>query len=173
MQCEIARKFFEMLNAITSEQKIPREYSCGQLLYHAETDLLERINEYPKSNVSMLSAESGVTKSAVTQMSAKLCDKGLIERYQSPANKKEKYFRLTEAGHEVRKKHEEQHKNAADDMRDYLCSLQGDKKRIILEFMDKMKKCMPVCAFPCQCGTPGKPCFLATEEKRQEISCLK
>lgn len=46
----------------------------------------------------MLSAKLGVTKSAVTQMNAKLLDKGLIERFQDYKNKKEKYFRLTNEG---------------------------------------------------------------------------
>ena len=127
MQCEIARQFFEMLSAIAAEQKIPREYCGGYVLYRAEINLLEKIEEYPESNVSMLSVKSGVTKSAVTQMSIKLLEKGLIERYQSPKNKKEKYFRLTPAGQEARKGHAEYNQKAADQIRSYLCSLNSEE----------------------------------------------
>ena len=102
MQCEIAKRFFEMLAAVSAEQKTPVEYGDGQALYRAEISLLEKIDEYPAANVSALSARSGVTKSAVTQMSAKLTEKGLIEPYQNPGNKKERYFRLTEAGRKAR-----------------------------------------------------------------------
>lgn len=166
MQCEIARRFFEMLSAITTEQKIPREYSGGHMLYHAEIDLLGKIDEYPGANVSMLSLKSGVTKSAVTQMSVKLMNKGLIECYQNPKNKKEKYFRLTKAGQEVRIGHAAYNRMAADEIRNYLCSMNEADKKIILQFLDKMKQYMPLCSFPCQCGMEGKNCFLATKKKR-------
>ncbi|PWL70769.1 MAG: hypothetical protein DBY25_07555 [Clostridiales bacterium] len=170
MQCEIARQFFEMLSAIAAEQKIPREYCGGYVLYRAEINLLEKIEEYPESNVSMLSVKSGVTKSAVTQMSIKLLEKGLIERYQSPKNKKEKYFRLTPAGQEARKGHAEYNQKAADQIRSYLCSLNSEEKRTILGFMEVMRQYMPLCTFPCQCNSKENSCFLA-EQKRMEESC--
>ncbi len=171
MQCEIARKFFEMMTAIISEQKMPREYPGGQILYHAEIDLLEKINESPDSNVSMLSEKSHVTKSAITQISGKLLDKGLIEKYQDPKNKKEKYYRLTEAGQKVRKTHAEFHKAASDNIRNYLCSLEPHEKRTILNFMEVMKQYMPVCAFPCQYGGREKACVLVQEKEGMNEKC--
>ena len=61
MQCEISRQFFELLDRIAAEQKIPLECG-GQLLYRAELELLEQIQNYPDSNVSTLSLRAGVTK---------------------------------------------------------------------------------------------------------------
>lgn len=171
MQCEIARQFFDMLTAITSEQKIPREYTPGQVLYHAEIDLLEKIEANPASNVSTLSVKSGVTKSAVTQMSRKLLEKGLIETYQDPKNKKEKYFRLTRSGKAVREKHAEYNRQAADKMRAYLCSMNAEHKKIIVEFLSMMKTYMPMCAFACRCTQTGVPCFLAEEKKGMDVEC--
>ena len=98
MQCEMARQFFDMLTVITAKQKIPKEYADGQVLYNAEIELLEKIYQYPQANISILSVKLGVTKSAVTQMSIKLLDKELIEKFQDSKNKKEKYFRLTNKG---------------------------------------------------------------------------
>ena len=95
MQCEMARQFFDMLTVITAKQKIPKEYADRQVLYNAEIELLEKIYQYPEANISILSVKLGVTKSAVTQISIKLLDKGLIEKFQDSKNKKEKYFRLT------------------------------------------------------------------------------
>ena len=92
MQCEMARQFFDMLTVITAKQKIPKEYADGQVLYNAEIELLEKIYQYPQANISILSVKLGVTKSAVTQMSIKLLDKGLIEKFQDSKNKKEKYL---------------------------------------------------------------------------------
>ena len=78
MQCEMARQFFDMLTVIKAKQKIPKEYADGQVLYNAEIKLLEKIYQYPQANISILSVKLGETKSAVTQMSIKLFDKGVI-----------------------------------------------------------------------------------------------
>jgi DNA-binding MarR family transcriptional regulator len=43
-------------------------------------------------------------------MTKKLIEKGIIESYQKPDNKKEIYFRLTEQGQRINKVHEELHK---------------------------------------------------------------
>lgn len=159
MQCEIVAKFFDLLSVISAQQKLPMEYSDGQVIYHAEMELLQQISENPDANVSDLSRMSGVTKSAITQMGSKLLDKGVIEKYSVPTNKKEKYFRLTKAGEAIRHEHEEYHKDASREMQVYLCSLEERDKRTIMEFMEKMKKCMPVCTFPCKCAQ-GESCML-------------
>lgn len=171
MQCEISRLFFEMLSAITTEQRMPREYCGGQVLYRAELNLLEKIDQYPNLNVSKLSEKSGVTKSAVTQMTVKLLGKGLIVRYQNPANKKEKYFRLTEEGRKVRNVHAQYNRMAAEELRSFLCSLNEDDKRVIVKFMEMMKQYMPLCAFPCRCAAEEKACFLAEKRKGMEEPC--
>lgn len=164
MQCEISRQFFELLDGIAAGQRVPLEYG-GQLLYRAELELLEQIRNYPDSNVSTLSARAGITKSAVIQTSAKLLEKGLIEKYQSPQNKKEKYFRLTAAGQSTWLCYAEGNREAADALRGYLCSLTAEEKKVILRFMDMMKRCLPLYAFPCQCGGAVGTCFLSEEKE--------
>ncbi len=171
MQCEFARQFFEMLAAVTAVQKAPRTYCGGQTLYHAEIDLLKKIDENPTANVSMLSEKSGVTKSAVTQMSGKLLNKGFIEQYQDPKNKKEKYFRLTQEGQQVCREHAECNKNAAGEMCSYLSSLSERDKNTILEFMKRMTQYMPICSFLCECDQKGNTCFQTTEKEGTEESC--
>lgn len=172
MQCEMARQFFDMLTVITAKQKIPKEYANGQVLYNAEIELLEKIYQYPATNISTLSAKLGVTKSAVTQMSVKLLDKGLIEKFQDSKNKKEKYFRLTNEGEKARESYMADHNQALNEMRAYLCSLNENDKKTILTFMKMMKQYMPVYTFPCQCGANQNSCFLAAEDKRIEEKCL-
>ena len=172
MQCEMARQFFDMLTVITAKQKIPKEYADGQVLYNAEIELLEKIYQYPQANISILSVKLGVTKSAVTQMSIKLLDKGLIEKFQDSKNKKEKYFRLTNEGKKARETYMAHHDQALNEMRAYLCSLNENDKNTILTFMKMMKQYMPVYTFPCQCGTNQNSCCLAAEDKRIEEKCL-
>lgn len=123
------KKFFDMIGEIFAEQKQPVDCGGKFRLYRSEINLLELIGSCPDANVSELSARSAVTKSAVTQISVKLCEKGLIETYKSPHNKKEKYFRLTPAGLEAKAQYEEMNKQAAAKMRSYLCALSIEEKR--------------------------------------------
>ena len=71
-----------------------------------------------------------MTKSAVTQMSIKLLDKGLIEKFQDSKNKKEKYFRLTNEGKKARETYMAHHDQALNEMRAYLCSLNENDEAI-------------------------------------------
>lgn len=166
MQCEISRNFFDMLGEIFAEQKQPLDCGDNLKLYRSEINLLELIGSCPESNVSELSAKSGVTKSAVTQISVKLCEKGLIETYKSPHNKKEKYFRLTADGENAKKQYEDMNKQAAAKMRAYLCALSVNEKKTIMDFIKKAKEYMPVCSFNCSCGEENSTPCLAAEEKR-------
>lgn len=169
--CEIARQLFEMLDAVKSEQKIPLEFESGLTLYRAEIDLLEMIGEYPGANVSMLSAKSGVSRSAVTQIGAKLADKGLIERYQAEGNKKERYFRLTDTGRSVRAEYAVQNQEAADKLYQYLCTLDKEEKKTILSFMERIRSCIPVGAFPCRCKSKNNVCFMKDQTERTGEPC--
>ena len=160
MQCEIAEKFFEMLNAVTAVRKVPWQTKDGQLLYRAEIELLEKIEAYPMSNVSGLSAKCGISKSAVTQMCARLQEKGWVETQRSETNKKEKYLCLTPSGTRLREEHEAFYEATADRLCHFLHSLKAEEKRMILRFMEMMKQCAPVCAFPCRCGESEEACML-------------
>ena len=158
MQCRIVENFFDMLQCILDEQKTPKDYGAGIILYHSEVDLLEKIGRFQECNVSRLSKICGVTKSAITQMTGKLGEKGLIEKYSPPKNKKEKYFRLTEKGLEIRKGHEDYHRQSNAEIQGYLCALGPEQKKVVGEFMEKVKKCTPFCVFNCNCesGCAGK-----------------
>lgn len=153
MQCEIVRKFFDLLSVIHAQNRLPTAYAGEQPLSNGELELLIRISEHPELNVSDLSRKTGVTKSAVTQMSAKLLEKELIEKYSLAQNRKEKYFRLSPGGQAVLDAHREAHKAASQEMQAYLCALDCGEKQTILTFMGKLEEYMPLCALPCRCET--------------------
>lgn len=167
MQCEISKQFFDMLGEIAAGQKQPLDCG-GQLLHRSEINMLELIESSPNANVSALSEKSGTTKSAVTQISVRLCEKGLIETYKNPHNKKEKYFRLTENGTQAKKRYEELNTNAAAKMRGYLCSLSAEEKLTIMRFIQKSKEYMPLCSFSCSCAqSDGGSCVESRAEGRK------
>jgi len=76
----------------------------------SEVHCIEYIENNADSNVTQLAEAFYVTRGAISRMTKKLINKGLIESYQKSENKKEIYFRLTEQGKEIYKIHEELHK---------------------------------------------------------------
>ncbi|HDR4374328.1 MarR family transcriptional regulator [Bacillus cereus] len=76
----------------------------------SEVHCIEYIENNADSNVTQLAEAFYVTRGAISRMTKKLIQKGLIESYQKSENKKEIYFRLTEQGKEIYKIHENLHK---------------------------------------------------------------
>ncbi|MGE7888458.1 MarR family transcriptional regulator [Bacillus cereus] len=76
----------------------------------SEVHCIEYIENNADSNVTQLAEAFYVTRGAISRMTKKLIQKGLIESYQKSENKKEIYFRLTEQGKEIYKIHEDLHK---------------------------------------------------------------
>lgn len=76
----------------------------------SEVHCIEYIGRNVDSNVTKLAESFYMTRSAISKITKKLIEKGFIESYQKPDNKKEIYFRLTEQGKVIHKIHEELHK---------------------------------------------------------------
>lgn len=75
----------------------------------SEVHCIEYIGRYGDSNVTKLAESLYMTRSAISKITKKLLEKGLIESYQKPENKKEIYFRLTAQGKVVEEVHERLH----------------------------------------------------------------
>lgn len=76
----------------------------------SEVHCIEYIGKHPDCNVTRLAENFYMTRSAISKMTKKLMEKGLIESYQKPDNKKEIYFKLTEKGKEIEHIHERLHR---------------------------------------------------------------
>ncbi|ANE85631.1 MULTISPECIES: MarR family transcriptional regulator [Bacillus] len=76
----------------------------------SEVHCIEYIENNADSNVTQLAEAFYVTRGAISRMTKKLIQKGLVESYQKLENKKEIYFKLTEQGKEIYKIHENLHK---------------------------------------------------------------
>lgn len=76
----------------------------------SEVHCIEFIERNTDSNVTRLAESLYMTSGAISKITKKLMEKGYIESYQKPDNKKEIYFRLTEQGKAIYKVHEELHK---------------------------------------------------------------
>ncbi|MFB5678372.1 MarR family transcriptional regulator [Paenibacillus terreus] len=76
----------------------------------SEVHCIESIEKNADPNVTKLAESLYMTRGALSKLTKKLIEKGLIESYQKPDNKKEIYFRLTEQGKVIYKIHEDLHK---------------------------------------------------------------
>lgn len=91
------------LNKMKMEERL-NEYKPS------EVHCIEYVENHVDSNVTQLAESLYMTTGAASKITKKLMDKGLIESYRKPENKKEIYFRLTEQGRAVYTIHEELHK---------------------------------------------------------------
>jgi DNA-binding MarR family transcriptional regulator len=86
-------------------------YGLGFPLHHAEVHLLEAIKSQEGTNAGELARYPGMTSGAISQVAGKLLDKGLIESYRKPGNRKEVFSRLTALGEQVCQVHQKRHEN--------------------------------------------------------------
>ncbi|MCM3174572.1 MULTISPECIES: winged helix DNA-binding protein [Paenibacillus] len=75
----------------------------------SEVHCIEFIEKNVDSNVTKLAESLYMTKGAISKLTKKLIEKGLIEDYQKANNKKEVFFRLTEQGRTIYDIHEKLH----------------------------------------------------------------
>ena len=151
MQCRLANTFFEIIDLLADAQKKPKDYGTGDLLYHKEVDFLEEIRRHPEKKGGAIAELLEVTPGAVTQMSAKLRGKGLLEIYTREGNKKEKFYRLTPSGEEVLRRHQEIHEESNRKLCAYFSALSPPEADAINRFLGTLRECMPICEFSCQC----------------------
>lgn len=76
----------------------------------SEVHCIDYIGGNMECNVTKLAESFRMTRGAITKITKKLIEKGLIESYQKPENKKEVYFKLTAEGRGVYEIHQELHK---------------------------------------------------------------
>lgn len=82
-----------------------RDYGENDVLYMREAHLICFAAQYPESTMSDLARMLHVTQGAVSQTAARLENKGYIERYKKPENKRLVYIRTTEKGDAFFKRH--------------------------------------------------------------------
>lgn len=105
---QVLAGFREVYNKLSWLNKLKMEVALKGYK-SSEVHCVEFIGKNKDSNVTKLAESFYMTRGAISKLTKKLMEKGLIESYQKSANKKEIYFRLTKKGQEVFNLHEELH----------------------------------------------------------------
>lgn len=149
MYCKIATKFFDVMDKVYTIQS--KKVSCGESvdLFRSEINFLCAVEENEKANVSVLSNLLGVTKGAVTQVSDKLIEKCMLERYSLESNKKEKFYRLTQDGCDALQTYRDMHRKTNNCLCGYFSGLTRTEQEIIAKFFDQIESVTPIAKYEC------------------------
>ncbi|MDA2327785.1 MarR family transcriptional regulator [Bacillus cereus] len=106
----------------------------------SEVHCIEYIENNADSNVTQLAEAFYVTRGAISRMTKKLIQKGLVESYQKSENKKEIYFKLTEQGKEIYKIHEDLHKEFQERDKAVFEQVTEEEFNSIISFVEKYSR---------------------------------
>ncbi|RAW12884.1 MarR family transcriptional regulator [Paenibacillus taichungensis] len=106
----------------------------------SEVHCIEYIEKNADSNVTKLAEYFYMTRGAISKLTKKLIEKGLIESYQKSDNKKEIYFRLTEQGKVIYQIHEDLHNEFHERDKAVFEQITDDQFDSMLKFVDKYNR---------------------------------
>lgn len=110
---QVVLNFRELVNKLAWVNKIKME-NILKGYKSVEVHYIECIGSHLEPNVTKIAEVLYMTRGAISKMTKKLEQRGLIESYQKPENQKEIYFRLTKSGQEIYDIHEKLHKEFRD-----------------------------------------------------------
>jgi len=105
----MSRKLLLILNKHARLEALPMRFDEGVEVTHREVHVIQAIGEHKRLNIKELGAHFGITKSAASQMTAKLTKKGFVEKAASAHSNKELQLSLTELGWRAFHVHEKFH----------------------------------------------------------------
>jgi DNA-binding MarR family transcriptional regulator len=132
----LLEKLYRMTNLAIQEMETSWLYGVGFPLHHAEVHLLEAIKSQEGANVGELARHLGMTSGAISQVTKKLLDKGLIESYRKPGNRKEVFSRLTALGEQACQGHQKHHENMLSVVHEFMARLDKEETQTIFDFLD-------------------------------------
>lgn len=97
-------------------------------------DLIEKMQD---PNVTKLAKAFHLTKGAISKLIKKLMQEGAVESYQKAENKKEIYYRITESGRLIYKKHEALHQQRINRYIPFFNSLKEDEKAMLMDIFNR------------------------------------
>lgn len=103
----------------------------------SEVHCLSVIEALEEPNATQIASAMQVTRGAVSKIIKKLADKHVIEVFQKPVNKKEKYIQLTPLGAEIEQAHQKAHHAWQQRDTQFLQSIQADEQAVVSSFLTR------------------------------------
>ncbi|MDF2942988.1 MAG: MarR family transcriptional regulator [Herbinix sp.] len=106
----------------------------------SEVHCIEIINHLENANVTKIAEAAHMTRGGISKITKKLITRGAIESYQAPENKKEIYFKLTEIGRDMVRRHNEIHKMWEERDNAVVNMISENESKIIISFLNKFNQ---------------------------------
>lgn len=136
----MGKRLLALFQAIYEKQDMLSKLT-DRVLYssmgYSEIHCLAAIDKLDEPNTTLIADHLRMTRGAVSKIIRKLLDKGLIEVFQQPGNKKEKYHRLTTHGKAVNERHTKAHKAWEKRDRKFLQDISVADKAVVSAFLDR------------------------------------
>lgn len=104
MNTDIIQKSLRLINRYNSLSKKARHYGTPFLLYPSEIHMIDVIGSQNEITTTKIAELLGITKGAVSQITSKLLDKGLITKTEQTGSNAV-FISLTESGQAAFKEH--------------------------------------------------------------------
>ncbi|WP_316899866.1 MarR family transcriptional regulator [Pseudodesulfovibrio indicus] len=142
-------ELFSMLclfgGALTKYSMVDRhasDFGVGVKLFPSEIHMVTRVDSREGVGVTELAEESGITKGAVSQIVARLVDKGLLVKEPDPENRARVVIRTTEKGRAASERHLKFHRNHDKVFLDYLSGLSDEEYALVREVGEQLNRWM-------------------------------
>lgn len=139
---QFIESFYHITGKINKMRNNLISFEGTEPLNTAAIHLIEVIGKHPDYNATQIAEVLGNTKGAVSQMTAKLEHKGLIERKKSPESEKELCFELTESGKKVFDGHERLHAELYERLGGILGEFSDEDMAKIKRAFDEIDACL-------------------------------
>ncbi len=137
---QLTETFLRIVHKMMENQKKPRHYGIDDRLFPSEIHTVMMIGLHRDVHVSELARFLGVTRGAVSQMVARLENKGLIEKKADPENGKKVLLSLTTKGRVAYYAHEQYHEETDAPLVEYMSRLSDDQYRFAVTFLGKIEE---------------------------------
>lgn len=138
MTLNIFENTYRFVNKYNQKTQKPKHYGTDDLLYAAEVHMIDTIGTHDEITTTSLAQLLGITKGAVSQTTAKLLDKGLIEKQTSPEKKTAICIRLSEKGQLVFDYHHNMHRNAQEKVQKLIDTLSPESLAAVQGIIDAL-----------------------------------
>jgi Transcriptional regulators len=107
---EFIEKFMRLANLVVAADALPRAFGTRQRLSRSEIHTIEAIGDHPGLSVTELASLRGISKSAASQLLARLKAKRLVSQSLAGGSSRDTSLSLTASGRRAYEAHEAGHR---------------------------------------------------------------